>query len=297
MLSRANFQSLMERAGYVVARKTDYYSPLVSVADLKSTYERWSRPSALKGVHYDLEAMKRDLTALLARYLPEYAEIPPYEQLREIGFGPGYTAVDALTLYMMIRHRKPKRYLEVGSGLSTYYCSLAAAKNASEGHPLEITCIEPYPFEKLNSIPDIQIIAKQVQDVDLSLFQQLEDGDVLFIDSSHVLRIDGDVPFLYLEVLPTLNVGVFVHIHDVAFPYNVPYPPQLWVFGQDWPMLWNEAMLVQAFLCLNKSFQIVMSTPLVRHFDEEFLRERIPGYQSVDDNPNTFSSLWLRRVS
>src|SRR5262249_33139884 len=89
---------------------------------------------------------------------------------------------------------------------------------------------------------------KQVQNVDLTTFQKLERDDVLFIDSSHVLKIDGDVPFLYLEVLPSLSAGTVVHIHDVPFPYNIPYPPDLWVF-QVWPVWWNEAMVVQSFLC------------------------------------------------
>ena len=297
VLSPANVQSFLDRAGYVVARKDDYYSPLVSVTDLKSTFNRWYRPSALKGVEYDLERMKVTLSDLLSRYLPEFMSIPPYEELQRVGFGPGYTAVDALTLYLMIRHLKPARYIEVGSGLSTYYCSLAAARNAAEGHPLAITCIEPYPFEKLHTIAGIDIIAKPVQDVEVSLFERLHSGDVLFIDSSHVLRIDGDVPFVYLEVLPALEAGVFVHIHDVPFPYNVPYPPDLWVFGQEWPMLWNEAMIVQAFLAMNKDFRITMSTPLLRYFDEAFLKTSIPIYQSIDQNPNTFSSLWLQRVS
>jgi len=297
VLSPANVQSFLDRAGYVVARKSDYYSPLTSVSDLRSTFGRWHRPSALKGVEYDLNQMKTALSDLLSRYLAEFMDIPPYEQLQQVGFGPGYTAVDALTLYMMIRQLKPKRYVEVGSGLSAYYCSLAAARNASEGHPLAITCVEPYPFEKLHTIAGINVIAKPVQDVEVALFGQLRGRDVLFIDSSHILRIDGDVPFLYLEVLPTLDVGVFIHIHDVPFPYNVPYPPQLWVFGQEWPMLWNEAMVVQAFLSFNNSFEVTMSTPLLRYFDEDFLRRSIPFYQSIDQNPNTFSSLWLKRVS
>ena len=297
VLSPNNIQSFLERAGYVVARKTDYYSPLTSVSELKSNVDRWYRPSALKGVEYDLNQMKAALSDLLSCYLQEFMTFPPYEQLQQVGFGPGYTAVDALTLYMMIRQLKPKRYVEVGSGLSTYYCSLAAARNAIEGHPLAITCIEPYPFKKLHEIPGIEVIAKPVQDVDVSLFQQLRSGDVLFIDSSHILKIDGDVPLLYLEVLPTLCAGAVVHIHDVPFPYNVPYPPQLWVFGQEWPMLWNEAMIVQAFLSMNRDFRITMSTPLLRYFDEDFLKQSIPFYQSIEQNPNTFSSLWLQRAS
>jgi hypothetical protein len=291
------FRHAMELAGFQVTRDEDYYSPLPSVAGLNANAARWNRPSALHGVIYDLEKMKSAFSELLTSYLDEFLGYPPYEQVRKIGFGPGYTAVDAMTLYMMIRHLKPQRYIEVGSGVSTYYCSLAAARNLSEGHPLEITCIEPYPFEKLSTIPGIRVLPQKVEDLDPSLFQQLRANDVLFIDSSHILRIDGDVPFLYLEVLPTLNVGVVTHIHDIPYPYNFPYPPALWMFGQEWPMFWNEPMVLQAFLAFNKNFEILLSTPLIRHFDEEFLKQRVPIYESVAQQPNTFSSIWLRRIS
>ena len=287
----------MEKAGYTVARKSDYYSPLAPVSELKETFGRWNRPSTLAGVSYDLQGMKSMFADLLAQYLREFSALPTYGELQRVGFGPGYTAVDALTLYVMLRHLKPERYIEVGSGLSTYYCTLAAAKNAEEGHPLAITCIEPNPFEKLLAIPGIEVIEKQVQDVPTSVFERLRRDDVLFIDSSHILKLDGDVPFLYLEVLPRLNLGVVIQIHDVPFPYNIPYPPELWVFGHKWPLFWNEAMLVQAFLCFNRNFSVLMSTPLIRHTDEAFLRKQIPFYESVEENPNTFSALWLRRDS
>lgn len=296
-LSIGGLQKSLELAGYTIARKNDYYSPLPSVSHLKGSFDRWYHPSTLGGIEHDIEKMKAELLNLLSRYLSEFSTIPAYEQLQKEGFGPGYTHLDALTLYMMIRHIKPRRYIEVGSGLSTYYCSLAAEKNASEGHPLHITCIEPYPFEKLYTIRGIQVISKEVQDVEISLFQQLQNNDVLFIDSSHIVKIDGDVPFLYLEVLPSLNVGVVIHIHDVPFPYNFPYPPQLWIFGKTWPVFWNEAMILQAFLCFNNKFRIEMSTPLIRYLDEPFLKKNIPIYESIDQNPNTFSSIWLKRVS
>jgi predicted O-methyltransferase YrrM len=292
----ARVQKYMDMAGYTVAERGDYYSPMSSVPELRSTFNRWNRPSALVGISYDLEGMKARFAELLAGYLQEFLAIPPYEEIRKLGYGPGYTAVDGLTLYMMIRATKPARYMEVGSGVSTYYCSLAAARNRSEGHPITITCIEPNPYAKLFAIPGIQVIAKPVQDVPLEQFAALQSNDVLFIDSSHVLKIDGDVPFLYLEVLPRVNVGTRIHLHDVPFPYNIPYPPALWVFGRPWPMLWNEAMVVQAFLCANRDFQIELSTPLIRHFDEKFLQERIPFYETIEQNPNTFSSLWLTRV-
>ncbi len=291
------FRRSLEAAGFQVARDEDYYSPLPSVARLKTNVARWSRPSALSGVEYDLAAMKSAFVELLASYMHEFLTYPPYAQVQKMGFGPGYTAVDALTLYMMIRHLKPRRYIEVGSGVSTYYCNLAAQRNTSEGHPLQMTCIEPYPFEKLSTIPGIQVLPQKVEDVAISLFQQLQENDVLFIDSSHILRVDGDVPFLYLEVLPVLNFGVVTHIHDIPYPFNFPYPPELWIFGQDWPMFWNESMVLQAFLAFNKNFKISLSTPLIRYFDEAFLKQNIPIYESVAQNPNTFSSIWLRRIS
>jgi hypothetical protein len=291
------FRRSLEEAGFQVARNEDYYSPLPSVARLKANAARWNRPSALHGVEYDLPAMKSVLAELLSCYLKEFLTYPPYAQVQKMGFGPGYTAVDALTLYMMIRHLKPQRYIEVGSGVSTYYCNLAAQRNAGEGHPLQMTCIEPYPFEKLSTIQGIHVLPQKVEDVDIALFQQLQTNDVLFIDSSHILRVDGDVPFLYLEVLPVLNVGVVTHIHDIPYPFNFPYPADLWIFGEEWPMFWNEPMVLQAFLAFNKNFKICLSTPLIRHFDEAFLKQSIPIYQSVDEHPNTFSSIWLRRIS
>lgn len=294
-LQGPDVQRTLENVGYSVARTEDYYSPLPSIPELEKHRGQWDKPSALGGIKFDFTGMKTHLSHLLDRYGEEFACYPPYEELLEIGFGPGYTSLDALTVYMMIRDLKPTRYIEVGSGLSTYYASLAAAKNAEEGFPVEMTCIEPHPYEKLYSIANISIIKEQVQCVDISLFQTLQRNDILFIDSSHVLRIGGDVPYLFLEVLPSLKVGVAIHVHDVPFPFNIPYPPDLWILGQMWPMFWNEAMVVQAFLCCNCDFEIVLSTPLIRYFDEAFLQQKIAIYQSVDVNPNTFSSIWLRR--
>ena len=294
------FRRVMESLGLVVALKSDYYSPLPSEFELRKSLDRWSRPSSLAGVHYDLDAMRRRLSALTLRHYAEFCALGDYEKLQRLGYGPGYPQLDALVLYSMIRDIKPRRYVEVGSGLSTYYCSLARDKNAEEGHETQIICVEPFPFDQLRRILGIELIEARVQDVEAKTFMELESGDVLFIDSSHVLRIDGDVAMLFLEVLPLLRKGVRVHIHDVPFPFNTPYPPEYWVLTEDkasshWPMYWNEAMLTQAFLSMNPHFEIEMSCPMLRHFDEGFLRQTIPFYKGVKEEPNTFSSLWLLR--
>jgi Methyltransferase domain len=286
----------MDVCGFVVARKSDYYSPLPSRRRLTSTMARWAKPSSLLGVAYDIAGMKVTLADIVGRYHEEFADLPPYEEALALGFGPGYTRLDAVVLYAMLRARKPARYVEVGSGLSTYYASLAGEKNAREGRPMQITCVEPYPFEALKTLPGITVLQHEVQDVGLDLFTGLGEDDVLFIDSSHIVRLDGDVPFLFLEVLPALRTGPLVHIHDIPFPYHCPYPVDYWVYERVWPMWWNESMLLHALLCGNKQFAVSLSLPLIRHHDEDFLKQLIPDYRTIDEEPNTFSSIWLKRI-
>ena len=283
--------------GYNVVKRDDYYSTLPVLEEIEQTRARWDRPSALAGLEIDVPANDQVARELADRWEPEYsAEAGDYLANTRKGFGPGYPHFDSRTLYYLLREKKPRRYLEVGSGLSTYYASLAAAKNAAEGSPLQITCIEPYPFDALRTIPGFQLVEGFVQDVPLTTFEELESGDVLFIDSSHALKIDSDVAFLFLEVLPRIKPGVFVHIHDVHFPYNTPYPADMWLFGERWPVYWQEAMVVQTFLAFNNAFEVLLSVPMIRHHDEPFLTERFPGYVPVADDMNPPSSLWLQRV-
>jgi hypothetical protein len=282
--------------GYNIVKRADYYSTLPVLEDIERTRSRWDRPSALAGVEVDVPAMKSRLADLDERWAADFrAHASDYRANQQAGFGPGYPAFDARTLYYMLREHKPARYLEVGSGLSTYYATLAGARNADEGRPVQITCVEPYPFPALTRLPGFELVEGFVQDVPVSRFEQLADGDVLFIDSSHALKIDSDVAYLFLEVLPRVKPGVFVHIHDVPFPYNAPFPADTWLFGERWPVYWNEAMVVQTFLAFNSAFEILLSTPMIRHADEAFLADRFADYVPVAADPNPPSSLWLRR--
>lgn len=283
--------------GYNLVKRADYYSVLPVLEEIEQTRERWDRPSELVGVEVNPTVLQKNLAELADLWEAEYQSVAPdYLGNTRKGFGPGYPAFDARTLYYMLREHKPARYLEVGSGLSTYYASLAAEKNAAEGRPLHITCIEPYPFDALRTLPDFDLVEGFVQDVPLSRFEELEAGDVLFIDSSHALKIDSDVAFLFLEVVPRLKPGVLVHIHDVHFPYNTPFPADFWLFGERWPVYWQEAMVVQSFLAFNDAFDILLSTPMVRHDDETFLLERFEDYTALVEDPNPPSSLWLAKT-
>jgi predicted O-methyltransferase YrrM len=290
------FQWAMDQCGFVVARRSDYYSPLPSRRRLQSTRGRWDKPSSLLGVDYDLAGMKGTLAELVALYQEEFLELMPYEEALQLGFGPGYPRLDAMVLYAMLRLKRPKRYVEVGSGLSTYYASLAAERNAREGSPMRITCVEPYPFEALWAIPEIRVLEQEVQDVGVELFTSLGRNDVLFIDSSHIVRLDGDVPFLFLEVLPAMAPGTVIHVHDIPFPYHGPHPAAYWIYESVWPMWWNESMLLHALLCGSNQFAVTLSAPLIRHHDEAFLRRMVTGYRGIEEEPNTFSSIWIERV-
>jgi len=283
--------------GLNITLAADYYSPLPDLRRLQKNRDRWSRPSELAGLKFELAQMKDLWNHVAASFLSEFESLPTYAELMKESYGEGYTPLDAMTLYFLLRHHRPRGYLEVGAGLSTYYASCAARQNLAEGQSMTITCIEPYPHAKLRSLAGINLIEKDVQEVDCSLFETLSAGDVLFIDSTHALKIDGDVSFLYLEILPRLNKGVIVHIHDIPFPYNTPFPAETWVFEREWPVFWTEAMLLQAFLCHNSEFQIRLSLPFIRFKEEEFLRQSIPAYdQRKGPGPDTFSSIWLERT-
>ncbi len=282
--------------GWVVAPTSDYYHALRPVSELQRHVARWHRPSRMPGVRFDLDAMTATLEELASSYLQEYSQLPPYDEIKRQRRGPGFTLVDAAVLYMMLRRHRPARYVEVGSGLSTYYASLAAAKNAAEGHPMKMTVVDPFLSEATRALPGVEILAREAQDLPADWYAQLAAGDVLFIDSTHVVRLDGEVPHLVLEVLPALSPGVLVHIHDVHFPYNVPCHPAAYVFDRRWPMLFTEAMLVQAYLSHNPRVEIVLSTPLLRHHREEVLRRFLPGYRPLEaeDFDTHHGSLWLR---
>jgi hypothetical protein len=287
---------LLHWLGFLIARRSDYYSPLPDRYNLASNRQRWDKPSALRGVQFDLEEMEKHFEETLISYLSEAPNLYDHAKLKTSGFGPGIPWLDAVTLYGMIRHHKPSRILEIGSGLSTYYACLAVRAN-SENYNLStnLCCIEPNPYPQLLELGGIELQQTELQNVPLDFFDVLQSGDILFVDSSHILKIDGDVARIVLEILPRLPPGVYVHIHDVHFPYNTPHPADYWVLKPQWPMFWNEAMVIQSFLAFNSAFQTYLSAPLLRHYRPQLLENKIPLYQAVADDPNQFSSLWIKR--
>jgi len=200
---------------------------------------------------------------------------------------PSFSYGDAEMYYLFIRNLKPNRIIEIGSGFSTLIAVEAIKKNKSEGHITQFTCIEPYEFSWLESIPEVTVLRQKVEEVSLDFFASLNAGDILFIDSSHIIRPGNDVLFEYLNVLPALKKGVIIHIHDIFSPNH--YLAE-WLVNMK--RFWNEQYLLEAYLYYNNAFEVKMALNLLKnqHFDE--LKKRCPGIKASTEP----ASFWLEKI-
>ena len=277
-----------ERVGIQVQPR-HYYAVTPSLRDLRTARSRWARPSAMHGVDLDPARQRNVLTTLAA---VDGSELPDYGTVEAGNVGEGMGAVDAELLFRTVRSARPKRVIEVGSGTSTEYLAAALRANADEGHLGELVCIEPFRHQQIEQIAGSlphRVIRELAQDVPLDEFRALESGDVLFIDSTHVVRLDSDVIHLVLEVLPILAPGVLVHVHDIGFPYPYVVPDHVF----DDHMYWTEWALMQAFLQFNSAFTIDLSAAWMHHHEPDALAASMDTYRLGQEIPP--SSLWIRR--
>lgn len=256
-LSDEEFKTLAESRGYHLVRR-HYYSPVPDEADC-SAPGFWEAHTPLIGLdmgeEFGLDLMERVFPPYLAEFRARYGVREEDANGRFYVVNGVYMAVDAHVYYGLVRHLKPKRIIEIGSGQSTRVALDALETNRDQdGVAGSITAIEPYPGPVLKDLQEggrIALIESKVQDLDLGFFDSLESGDILFIDSTHVLREGNDVQFEYLELLPRLPDGVYVHVHDISLPRRYPKC----YFDQG--LYWNEQYLLQAFLAFNTRFETV----------------------------------------
>ena len=201
-------------------------------------------------------------------------------------FGPG----DAEYLYSMVRHFKPSRIIEIGGGQSTKMIRHAVEGNNADtpAYVCEHVCVEPYEHQWLELL-GIRVLRQRVEQVDLDIFRSLGPNDILFIDSSHVIKPQGDVVFLYLTVLPMIAPGVLVHVHDIFTPRD--YFPD-WVLHDR--RLWDEQYLLEAFLSFNPKFKIIGALNWLWHNHREETHRAFPILaETPDDDPGSF---WFQRI-
>ncbi len=267
-----------------------YYSPLPDTRELKAKAHLFEREHPMVGV----DMREQDQWALAETLLQPYEE--EYQKAGRGRFGleekqmPSFAPFNGLTLYALIRHYQPKKMIEVGSGMSTRISAAAFAANRREGKPGEFFAVEPYPSEELKrGIEGLtRIIAKKVEELPLEEFLSLGENDILFIDSSHAVKIFGDVNYLYLTVLPQLKPGVIIHIHDIFFPRD--YLPHHFLQPRI-KQIWQEQYLLQAFLMFNLEFKVMLCSSYLHFTGLERLKRRFAWYHP-DRCPSSF---WMRR--
>jgi len=267
-----------------------FYSPIPDLAEVRAQSDKLFDQSIRRLAGIDMRRDEQE--SLLAEFLPYYAEQPfksyPNFGLRYNFVNPFFNAADAIYLYCLIRHREPRRIIEVGSGFSS--CAILDTNDQFFDGSISCTHIEPYP-DQLYRLLGSELVGKldlrqnKLQDVPKSLFDELQANDILFVDSTHVSKVGSDVNTLFFDVLPHLKPGVLVHLHDIFYPFE---------YRQDWieeGRAWNEAYLLRAFLQYNHAFNIVIFGSYIALTMRDWLRENMP--LCLED---LSGSIWLERA-
>jgi predicted O-methyltransferase YrrM len=232
------------------------------------------------------------LARILVPHVDEVAGLELYNRVTSAQWGPGYGPIESQVLHCFLRANRPTRVVEIGSGVSTA-CMLRALPDT------DLTCIEPFPSSILRQTAGARLLVQSCQEVPLRVFDQLQAGDLLFIDSSHAVKVGSEVPRIYLEIIPRLRPGVFVHIHDIFLPYL--YPPDILT----WPFwAWQETVLLAALLTNNPRLDVLFCLSALHHTRPELLRALLPDYRPRPMRGGLFadgqrgghypSSIWLR---
>jgi len=279
-------RAVFNRVG-VFPIRDHYYEPAFNPCHLRRPL---SEERHLPGVDLDidgqLETLARFEFANELNRFPRSATEPGRFYYDNPNFPPG----DSEYLYSVIRQFKPRRILEIGSGFSTLMMVNALAANAADSatYRCELRCIEPYEMDWLEMIPSVEVIRQRVEEVEASAVEDLEANDILFIDSSHVIRPQGDVLKVYLEFLPVLRPGVLVQIHDIFTPHDYPAG---WLLDQ--VRLWNEQYLLEAFLSCNVRFKVLGAVNLLSKRYPDRLAEKFPVFREKQGNCDP-GSIWLQ---
>jgi predicted O-methyltransferase YrrM len=267
-----------------------YYSPIPSLEEIKLKDKEIfdNIPRELPGINLN-ESAQVDLFHQFQQY---YHELPfsdhKKEELRYFFENPAYSYSDAIILYCMIRYAQPKKIIEVGSGYSS--CLTLDVNELYFHEKISCTFIEPYPELLLSLIKDsdkekIELIPSKLQDIELEKFSELAAGDILFIDSTHVSKFNSDVNYILFKILPYINSGVYIHFHDIFYPFEYP---KGWIYEG---RAWNEDYILRAFLAYNDSFKIVFFNTFLEYFYKDMFISKMPLCMK-----NIGGSLWIQKL-
>lgn len=269
-----------------------FYSPIVSHKEVKLEWPRLSRDRVPAAVD-----LRIDQQIILLRQLVNFFNSIPFTETKSNRFryyyqNPSYGFGDALIYWSMLNFFRPKHIVEVGSGFSS---ALALDTIDLLALPTIATFIDPYPEVARAATAPLSaphtILPIKVQSIDLALVEDLEKDDILFIDSSHVVKTGSDVHFEITEMLPRLRPGVIVHFHDVTYPFEYGAP---WVTIDNYS--WNELYFLHTFLMYNSEFEIIFFNDLIGRDLPQNVKTLAPA-QSHKFQLSRGAGLWLRRAS
>jgi hypothetical protein len=286
---------LLDRLGVHVLPK-HYYSSIPDHAWLSAHPELWQAPTPLHGIHWSLDEQLGWLDRVCRPYYHEVAGVAEYRRLAEGGHGPGYGPIESQVLHCFVRSERPGRVVEVGGGVTSAVIARASELNVADGGSASrLTTIEPFPADALRKLAGVDLIEDYCQAVPAAVFDRLGAGDLLFIDSTHAVKAGSEVLRLYLEIVPSLAKGVFVHIHDINLPYL--YQRDVVTSFIDW----QETTLVAALLTENQRLRVLCCQSAL-HYERPgelgaILRDYRPQANeaglSAEEAGHFPSSLWL----
>ena len=265
-----------------------YYSPIPDKQYVRDNAGRIFDRSSKQLPGIDLRV---DQQLELVRDLSVYGTSHGLPARKQEGFrywfeNPLFSWCDGVILSSMIRHFKPKRIIEAGSGYSSAVMLDVNEKYFND--EIDISLIEPYPM-RLNGLTkgfnrNYSITEKFIQDLNSEFFKELQANDILFIDSTHVSKAGSDVNFILFELIPKLSSGVIIHFHDVFYPFE--YPKE-WI---DRGYAWNEDYLLRAFLMYNREFELLLFNNFLEIHYPDVLQQYLP-----DTLKHPGGGLWLRK--
>lgn len=275
--------------------RVHYYQPIPDILELEKR-NVWDLISKKGGVRFEPEKYIKSIKQLAATYADECNW--PNEQTSNPKdfhlYNGRFSYGCASTLHCIIRCNKPNNIIEIGSGHSSKIISAAIKLNQIDGYKTNYTIIDPYSkLDKQNFPTNTKIIKRPIELMNLSIFESLEENDILFIDSSHVCKIGSDVNFEILEILPSLNIGVLIHFHDIPFPFEYP---KTYSTNPKFRVFWNESYLLQAFLICNSDFQISLPMSYLQKYHLLELEKAFPHSLKTDFSWVS-GSFWIKRIS
>lgn len=272
----------------------DFYSTFPSFDEIIENNKRDYENEKILDVDLCLE----DQIELL-KELKEHYDAIPYnfsgDQNSELRYSPvesQYRFSDAIFLFSIINHYKPKKIIEIGSGHSS--ALMLDTNELFFENTIHLTFIEPFPENRLlkilkpNDRLTSRVIKSKVQEVDLKLFEELGENDILFVDSSHVCKLGSDLNHIIFNILPILKPGVLIHFHDVYFPFELP---KKWISERKW--FWNENYMLRAFLMNNNNYKVKLFNSLLHFKCKSWLEENMPicliGCEET-------GSIWIKKM-